>query len=85
MKSYHFFGTVWVDPEVITPSEKSQTKNTNTTWFYVCVESKEQNEWTNTIETDSDTENRLMVANEGEGSWGEKGEGIKKSKLVVTK
>ena len=32
-----------------------------------------------------DTENRLMVARgEGVGGLGEKGEGIKKSKLVVT-
>ena len=49
------------------------------------MESKEQSKQANKTQTDSDTENRLMVARgEGVGGLGEKGEGIKKSKLVVT-
>ena len=49
------------------------------------MESKEQSKQANKTQTDSDTENRLMVAREeGIEGQGEKGKGIKKHKLVVT-
>ena len=38
--------------ETIIFGEINQTK-TNTIWFHLYVESKEQNKWTNEIETDS--------------------------------
>ena len=50
------------------------------------TESKKQNKRTSRTGTDSDTENILTVARWEERGWedGEKGEEIKKYKLVVT-
>ena len=54
--------------------------------FHLYVKSKEHNKWTNKNGNRLiDTENRLIVARGEEfGRVGEKGEGIKKYKLVVT-
>ena len=38
------FVTIWMDLESITLSKMSQT---NTVWFHLYVEPKEQNKWTN--------------------------------------
>ena len=49
------------------------------------MESKEQYKQTNKTETDSGTENRLMVARgDGGGRWGEKDKRMEKYRLVVT-
>ena len=55
------------------------------TTYLLRIESKEQNKQRSRTEADSDTENILTVAKwEGVGGMGEKGEGMKKHKLVVT-
>ena len=66
---------------------KLSQKKTNTTWFHLYVRSKEQNKWTNKIETDFiSAENRLMVSRvEGEWDLVKNSKGIKKYRLEVTK
>ena len=75
----------WMDLEGIMLSEMYQSEK-DKYLMILCVESKEQNKWTNKIETDSDTKKRLMVARgEGVGDLGEKCKGLKKYTLEVTK
>ena len=58
------FATAWMGLEGIMLSEISQTEKDK----YLYVASREQSKQTSKTETDSDAENRLMVAR-GEGGW----------------
>ena len=62
-------------------------RKTNTMWFHLYVESKEQYKWTNKTEADLWTQSTDWWLPEGRefGGLGEKGEGIEKYKWVVTK
>ena len=40
-------------PRVYFSKWNKSVRQTQILWFHLCVESKEQNEWTNKIETDS--------------------------------
>ena len=45
------FGSAWMDPESIMPSEISHWRKTSTVWFHSYVEYSEQNKLKNKIET----------------------------------
>ena len=77
--------TTWMDLESIVLSEISQRK-TDAIWFYLCVESKNQNKWISRTKTDSQIQRTFWQLPDGRADErvGEKGGGIKKYKLEVT-
>ena len=73
------FVTAWMDLGDIMLNEISWGK-TNTIWFHLYVEYKEQYKWTNKTEANS-----WLPEGKGPGGIGEKCERIEKWRLVVTK
>ena len=85
-RSIHWARPAGLDLEGIMLTEMSQSEKEKY-MFHSHVECKEQNKWTNKIETDSSMQGTNSCLPEGRGveELGEKGEGIKKYKLVVKK
>ena len=67
--------TIWRDLEGIVLRGKNQRK-INAIWFYLYVESKEQNKWTNNTEANSYRE-YLTVVWWGVRGWVKKGRGLR--------
>ena len=76
-----------MDLEGIMLSEVSKTKKdkSNTIWFPLHVGSKEQNKWTNKIETNLKIQRTDVTSWEAAWGLGEQGEGIKKNNLLGIK
>ena len=76
------FAAIWMNLEIIIPSEVNQKKKANIIWYHLYVESKIWHKWTYLQNRNrfTDRENRLVIANESEGMIWEFG--IRRCKLL---